>query len=187
MQGEPRRSLKKVVVSPENVRFLLLSIDAHILHAESHIRWKKSFVLCWCRIDLEENGIWAGHTWKAFGRRLLHFHQLVETCCVTFSVDHDHDLVMTMNMTYLKVDSLNGCSRLTLTMLINSSKVNTREGKSWSGGSEVLETHCSSNWIFFLDKCIFNSPATGSWFLETWRRSHGFGVAPLYKVQMGKG
>ena len=44
MQGEPRRSLKKVVVSPENVRFLLLSIDAHILHAESHIRWKKSFV-----------------------------------------------------------------------------------------------------------------------------------------------
>ena len=98
-----------------------------------------------------------------------------------------HDLVMTMTMTYLKVDSLNGCSRLTLTMLINSSKVNTREGKSWSGGSEELETHCSSNWIFFLDKCIFNSPATGSWFLETWRRSHGFGVAPLYRAQMGKG
>ena len=44
MQGEPRRSLKKVVLSPENVIFLLLSIDAHILHAESHIRWNKSFV-----------------------------------------------------------------------------------------------------------------------------------------------
>ena len=49
MQGEPRRSLKKVVVSPENVRFLLLSIDAHILHAESHVRWKKSFLI----IELE--------------------------------------------------------------------------------------------------------------------------------------
>ena len=61
MQGEPRRSLKKVVVSPENVRFLLLSIDAHILHAESHIRWKKSFVICWYRIELE-NERWAGHT-----------------------------------------------------------------------------------------------------------------------------
>ena len=91
MQGEPRRSLKKVVVSPENVRFLLLSKDAHILHAESHIRWKKSFVICWYRIIGLENERWAGHTWKAFGRRLLHFHQLVETCCVTFSVDHDHE------------------------------------------------------------------------------------------------
>ena len=55
MQGEPRRSLKKVVVSPENVRFLLLSKDAHILHAESHIRWKKNFVLCWFRIIELEN------------------------------------------------------------------------------------------------------------------------------------
>ena len=92
-----------------------------------------------------------------------------------------------LTMTYLKVDSLNGCSRLTLTMLINSSKVNTREGKSWSGGSEELETHCSSNWIFFLDKCIFNISAPGSWFSETWRRSHGFGAVPLYRAQMGKG
>ena len=45
---------------------------------------------------------------------------------------------------------MKGCSRLTLTMLISSSRVNTSEGKSSAGGTEEFDTHCSRNWIFFL-------------------------------------
>ena len=42
----------------------------------------------------------------------------------------------------------------------------TREGKSSAGGREEFDTHCSWNWIFFLDKSSFSLLAGSSFLLH---------------------
>ena len=61
----------------------------------------------------------------------------------------------------------------------------------WTPGREKAGLEAAKNWRPTAHRTgsssLTNVSLTGSWFLETWRRSHGFGAAPLYRAQMGKG